>query len=71
MTTRIRGIYEAVLAGDPITDGEIDYAIAFFTRVRGDLAGLGPVFHLASTEAARVLQRLEGFKEARKPNEYK
>ena len=63
--SRIRGIYEDFQVGDPISNGELDYAITYFKRLSDDLGALGPVFRLAWCEAVRVLDRLEDFKLAR------
>lgn len=63
--TRIGGIYEAFRSGDTITNGELEFAIAYFKRVVAALGPLGPIFHLSWCEAVRVLDTLEDFKIAR------
>lgn len=60
-----RTIYEKVCNGDNITDDELDVGIRHFRDLTQLLIVSGPVFKLATNEAARVYQSLEGFKKAR------
>jgi len=58
-------IYEKCLAGEEVTNEELEYAIKYFDDLEEKLNQLGPVFHLSWKEIARILNYLQSCKFAR------
>ena len=61
-----RTVYDALLAGDAITDDDLEESLYFFRKLSEDLRILGQVFHLAANEAERAYLQLYGFWAERK-----
>jgi hypothetical protein len=62
----MRHIYVKVQKGDPLTDEEVDEGVKFFEDLDRRLIQLGPEFHLAWNEAARVARTLRSYQKARR-----
>jgi hypothetical protein len=59
-------VYEQYLAGDHITDEDLNLALEFFKQLAYSLSVMGSVFHLAFCEANRTYLDLYRFQQARK-----
>ena len=55
-------VIEKILVGDPLTDEELDEAIAFYGQLESSLRLLGPTYHLAWIEVQRVYHALRGYR---------
>ena len=62
-------IYEKFVAGDPLSDCDLDVGIEHFSRMARLLFASGPIFRLAAIEASRVELRLREYEEARNEND--
>lgn len=60
-----REIIETIEYGNRLTDGELDEAIRFYSRMEEGLRLLGPTFHLAWRPVHDTLQRLREMRRAR------
>lgn len=58
-------IVEKIRVGDPLTDEELDEAIAFYGQLESGLRLLGPTYHLAWIEVQRVLYQLQSYRHNR------
>jgi hypothetical protein len=59
-------VYAKFLSGANLSDAELDVGYKHFLVMAPLLTRSGPQFQLAACEANRVLDKLEGYREARK-----
>lgn len=58
-------VYDAYVKGGKLTDQEIIQGLAHYRSMADQLVKCGPAFRLAASEANKVADALEGFKNAR------
>jgi len=59
-------IYKAFVAGNSLTDAQVNAGVIFFKSLADGLIQCGPVFHTSFKEANQVYMHLEGYQTARK-----